>query len=296
MEALARFEGLEEELTLLRLNASKATDHDELESHCLSIRSKIKTLKLQESHMATLRDLFPGDRTLMVRSSANVEDLKGMSAAGLYESIPNVNPHDTARLHAAICEVWASMYTKRAVLARRLAKIPDECSSMAVLIQELVNPTLSFVMHTKNPFASASKSAKEIYVELVPGLGETLASGAVRGTPHRMVIDKATGDFEMLAFSSYSHAIIPVQPRKTSFSQLPRENDVLDSPVSSSVRSAVIDNTVDPMVASVAFRRQFAKRATFIAEFLESNLGGPQDVEGAIVDQAVYLVQSRPQP
>ena len=29
---------------------------------------------------------------------------------------------------------------------------------------------------------------------------------------------------------------------------------------------------------------------------LEEAFGGPQDVEGAIVDDSVYIVQSRPQP
>jgi hypothetical protein len=35
---------------------------------------------------------FPKETLLIVRSSSNVEDLAGMSGAGLYDSIPQVNP------------------------------------------------------------------------------------------------------------------------------------------------------------------------------------------------------------
>ena len=44
-----------------------------------------------------------------------------MSGAGLYESIANIQASDAGALSAAIAEVWASLYTRRAVLARRAA-------------------------------------------------------------------------------------------------------------------------------------------------------------------------------
>jgi phosphoglucan, water dikinase len=56
-----------------------------------------------------------------VRSSANVEDIEGMSGAGLYESVPNVDVGSAVELGAAIAEVWASLYTARAVSTRRRA-------------------------------------------------------------------------------------------------------------------------------------------------------------------------------
>ena len=33
----------------------------------------------------------------------------------------------------------------------------------------------------------------EMYAEIAPGLGETLASGSVRGSPYRVLVDKNTG-------------------------------------------------------------------------------------------------------
>ena len=59
--------------------------------------------------------------TLIARSSANVEDLAGLSGAGLYDSIGNVPAGDADALGAAVARVWASLYTRRAVLSRRAA-------------------------------------------------------------------------------------------------------------------------------------------------------------------------------
>lgn len=41
---------------------------------------------------------------------------------------------------------------------------------------------------------------------------------------------------------------------------------------------------------------QLGARLGKIGGQLEETFGGPQDVEGAIVDDDVYIVQSRPQP
>lgn len=56
---------------------------------------------------------------LAVRSSANVEDLAGMSAAGLYESVVGVPAADQGAVSKAVGAVWASLYSRRAVMARR---------------------------------------------------------------------------------------------------------------------------------------------------------------------------------
>ena len=64
---------------------------------------------------------FPADATLIARSSANVEDLAGMSGAGLYESIAGIPAQEPEALGRAVGDVWASLYTRRAVLSRRAA-------------------------------------------------------------------------------------------------------------------------------------------------------------------------------
>jgi hypothetical protein len=46
-------------------------------------------------------------------------------------------------------------------------------------------------------------------VELVVGLGETLASSEAPGVPYCMVCNKHTGAVQMLAYASFSHAAWP---------------------------------------------------------------------------------------
>ena len=72
-----------------------------------------------------------GGKTVIVRSSANVEDLAGMSGAGLYDSIPNIPAGDAKALGTAVAQVWASLFTRRAVLSRRAAGVLLQDTSVA---------------------------------------------------------------------------------------------------------------------------------------------------------------------
>ncbi|CEM11132.1 unnamed protein product [Vitrella brassicaformis CCMP3155] len=255
----------------------------ELDECCQEMQDAIESLPLDTRVIAQLQDRFTSDSRLIVRSSANVEDLAGMSAAGLYDSIPNVNCHCVDKFSSAVRGVWKSLFSRRAHEAH-----------MAVLVQELLTPSHSFVLHTVNPL---SKDKEELYAEIAPGLGETLASGAVRGTPYRLVVNKRTGEVRILSFASYSYAQVPVLPRKRSFSAIGEAiEDVKDQEPDTLVKKVVIDYTQDVLVTDPSFREAFARRLGAIGSFLESKLGGPQDVEGCIVDTTIYVVQSRPQP
>lgn len=75
----------------------------------------------------------------------------------------------------------------------------DAC--MAVLLQELLVPEISFILHTggldrqrtKEGGEDDQRNAPEIYAELAPGLGEILASASMRGSAYRMLVDRETG-------------------------------------------------------------------------------------------------------
>ena len=206
---------------------------------------------------------------LIVRSSANCEDLTELAGAGLYDSVANVPPEGIA---GAVRMVWASLWGERAVLSRKQSGIAHEESHMAVLIQEMVTPEYSFVMHTVNPI---SCHRDEVYVELAVGLGEVLASAAVPGSPYRLLCHKTSEQARMLAFASFSDAIQP-------------------DPSGGTARRVVQYSDVG-LSRDPAFARQLGKRLAAIAQFVEGALGRPQDIEGALVGEEVYLVQSRPQ-
>ena len=60
---------------------------------------------------------------------------------------------------------------------------------MAVLVMEMLNSDVAFVLHTVNPL---DRDEAVLSAEMAVGLGETLASGT-RGSPWRFAIDKANG-------------------------------------------------------------------------------------------------------
>jgi phosphoglucan,water dikinase len=212
---------------------------------------------------------FDRQERLMVRSSANCEDLEELAGAGLYDSIANVAVADVA---AAVRAVWASLWTRRAALSRRQAGIPHEQSHMAVLIQQMLTPDFSFVLHTVNPL---NCNPREVYAEIAVGLGETLASGGERGSPYRLICDKISGATTTLALANFSHALLP-DP-------------------AGGVRRAVVDYSQIRLSRDAGARKQLGKRLATVARFVEAAFQKPQDIEGAVVGDEIYLVQSRPQ-
>eukprot|EP00899_Mesostigma_viride_P020273 jgi/Mesvir1/28247/Mv04788-RA.1 len=219
---------------------------------------------------------FPRESRLIVRSSANVEDLAGMSGAGLYESIPNVSAHEPEGFCEAVAKVWASLYTRRAILSRRVAGVKQSSAAMAVLVQELLRPSLSFVLHTVSPL---ERDPNKLYAEVAVGLGETLASGT-RGTPWRMVVDKESGDVKMLSFANFSQAYrVKMAPKGAVKVQLD-----------------TVDYSKEALSLTKSYQKDVGKRLGAIGTYLEQAFGAPQDIEGAIVGEEIYIVQARPQP
>ena len=215
---------------------------------------------------------FGPDVRLAVRSSANGEDLEQLAGAGLYESVVNVR---AAEAPAAIAQVWASLWTRRATVSRMQAGIAHARIHMAVLLQELVKPDLSFIMHTVNPLTG---NRDEALVELAAGLGEVLASSSVPGTPYRMACDRKTGTATLLACANFSVALRPA----------------LDHGADG-VTSERLDYSRLPLSADPDAAPRLGGRLAQIAVFLEERLGRPQDVEGVCVGEAIHIVQARPQ-
>lgn len=216
-----------------------------------------------------LKRTFPSNEALLVRSSANCEDWEKTATAGLYSSIIIVSSSDVAH---GVRLVWASLWNKRAVMARARIGIAQEQAHMAVLIQPLLSPEYAFVIHTANPFENEKK---ELYVELAVGLGEPLASGKIPGSPYRVICNTHTGEVRMLAFASFSCSVQPG--------------------LSENLVQETIDYSKIHFSTDQDFREGLIRRLANIGRFVETSIGGPQDIEGVIQKGKVYLVQTRPQ-
>ena len=238
-------------------------------SAAAGLRTLIQNLRVPREALAEIARRFGPEARLMVRSSSSCEDLPELAGAGLYESVPDVTPANAA---AAIRTVWASLWTDRAAVSRRQTGILHEHAHMAVLVQAMVSPDLSFVLHTVNPI---NRNTAELYAELALGLGETLVSGATRGNPYRLVCDKGSGQARMLAFANFSSGL---RPRADG--GLARET---------------IDYSTVPFSRDAELRRKLGRRLSAVGRLIEAAFGAPQDIEGAVVGNDIWLVQARPQ-
>ncbi|XP_052189149.1 phosphoglucan, water dikinase, chloroplastic isoform X2 [Diospyros lotus] len=274
--ALEQSNSMEPFTSLVEKIESAQMDDGELDNLCHQLRGLISSLQLPIGIIEVLGKIFTGSSRLIVRSSANVEDLAGMSAAGLYESIPNVGLSDPTTFRNAVCQVWASLYTRRAVLSRRTAGVPQKEAAMAVLVQEMLSPDLSFVLHTLSPTDNDHCSVE---AEIASGLGETLASGT-RGTPWRLSCGKFNGRVRTLAFANFSEELVVRG----------------GGPADGQVIHLTVDYSKKPLTVDPIFRQQIGQRLCAVGSFLERNFGCPQDVEGCVVGKDVYIVQTRPQP
>ena len=105
-------------------SAAVAGDYAALDDACEAARDILRSIEIPPEVCASIAAAFTSsspNARVAVRSSANVEDLAGMSAAGLYDSVLGVDASSALELSNAVKEVYASLFSRRAVLARAAA-------------------------------------------------------------------------------------------------------------------------------------------------------------------------------
>ncbi len=156
-------------------------------------------------HLAQLgRPQGPG--TFSLRSSAVGED-GDISYAGQYTSMLQVAPADVL---AAYKEVLASKYTPRAVACRIRHGLPDQETSMAVLVMEMIEARASGVVYTRDREAEG-KAPEFLAVYAVPGLGHRLVDGSAKPEVHYLTREPNP----KIVKSISSHTSTTDFPRKT---------------------------------------------------------------------------------
>ena len=126
------------------------------------------------------------DVPVAVRSSATVEDLPGMSAAGQHDTYLNVR--GDAAVLAAVRRCWASLWSARAIGYRARRGVEPGEVSIAVVVQQLVLAEAAGVMFTIDPLDG---DRDKVVVSANWGLGESVVAGDV--TPDVAVVDRASG-------------------------------------------------------------------------------------------------------
>jgi pyruvate, water dikinase len=245
------------------------------------IRERIATAPLpadvKAAISASYRDLAAGPAAgrpgvpVAVRSSATAEDSADASFAGLQDTYLWIRGADSVLDHVRRC--WASLYNAEAVSYRLRQGIGEAGLAMGVVIQLMVDPRAAGVMFTCSP-TTGDRSV--ICIEGSWGLGSVLVGGEV--TPDSYVVSKVTGEIlrRTVAVKLRQHRLAPAGNGTTAG----------DVPAHLQAQACLDDAEI------LALAR--------IARLVERHYGTPQDIEWAVIegvsgDQAVVLLQSRPE-
>jgi pyruvate,water dikinase len=217
---------------------------------------------LREAVLAAYADLGESDPPVAVRSSACAEDSEAASFAGQHETYLHVRGPDHVR--ARIRDCWASFFTERALFYRsQKGSLSD--LSMAVVVQRMVEAEVAGVLFTCDP---VHHRRDRMVVEAVLGLGEAAVSGQV--TPDHYVL-KRDGRVKKVQVHVQPYAIVSRPDGGVAEREL--------SPEEGGARKAG-----DDLLAELAR----------IGDALEQRLGMAQDIEWAVQDGDVFVLQARP--
>jgi pyruvate,water dikinase len=214
---------------------------------------------VREAILTAYRNMGLGP--VAVRSSATAEDMGNASMAGQYETFLDIEGE--AELLAAVRKCWASLDVPRTRAYLQEHGIDIRTVSMAVVVQRLVPADVAGVLFTANPNDGAFH---EMLVEASWGLGEMVVSGRVQ--PDILRLERETGKVIQATIAD-KQVHLRVGHRE-------------ERPVEESRRRLPCLEGKDV--------EQLWKLGRKTAE----HFGAPQDIEWAIHDGNVFLLQSRP--
>ena len=250
--------------------ATIETDRPEtIEAASLRIRKAFETAPFPpalQRELETAYEMFArqfGVRFCAVRSSATAEDLEGASFAGLQDTYLNIT--GTAQVVAAVRKCWGSLFTPRVLIYRHRKGFDQGAVRLAVLIQKMVDATVSGILFTRDP----NTGENHMIVEAGWGLGEAIVGGEV--TPDHYVIDGASQKIVHKQLSEQRVRLIRAEGGGN------RREDV---PADQRSAQKLPDHRLQRLVS--------------LARLIESHYRRPMDVEWCGDDDTLYIVQARP--
>lgn len=200
-----------------------------------------------------------GGIAVAVRSSATAEDLPGAAFAGQQDSYLGVVGERS--VIEAVRDCWASLWTERAISYRDRLGIDPGAVAIAVVVQRMVEADHAGVMFTADPVTGARD---RILIDSNPGLGEAVVSGLV--TPDHVVLDADDRVVE----------------------HRPGRREVI-------IRSRAGGGTerVEEPAPGAPDRADLIRLAA-VGRRIADHFGCPQDVEWAMADEVISILQARP--
>ncbi len=194
-----------------------------------------------------------------VRSSATAEDLGDASFAGQQESFINVKGN--RELIEKVKRVFASIFTARSIYYR-IKKGFDAFVGVSAVVQKMINSDKSGVMFSVNPVTH-----ENILIEAVFGQGEGIVSGQIK--PDDYILSR---DLEIISekVTDKKIAIVRDSSGITKTVQLNEEKS----------KQRVLQTHEIKQLAEYALK-------------LEKHYDKPQDIEFALENGIIYILQTR---
>lgn len=232
------------------------------------IAEALSDLAVPGDVIVELRQMLPAlteaKMPLAVRSSATAEDLAGASFAGQYATVLGVR--GAKAIEYAIVECWRSFYTANALAERAKHGAIAGGEGMAVLIQQMVDAECAGICFTVDP---VQHHPELIVVDAAWGLGIGAVDGAVATDAVRVRRDGLVVEDQHIVEKDEQIALDP-------------EQGVQRIAVPEERRKAA------------CLPESWLQRVVSFALAAEVLLGKPQDIEWAIADKHVWILQSRP--
>ncbi len=249
---------------LVKLSDVKVSDIDKISNISKDIRSLIKNSDISIEILNQLKYCLKKigkSKSYAVRSSATAEDLPSASFAGQHDTYLNIIGLDNIIEH--IKECWASLFTERAVIYRTLNKFEHEKVKLAVIVQEMIFADVSGVLFTADPVTS---NRKMLSIDASFGLGEALVSGLVNSDNYSVLDGK-------IIKKDIKNKNIGIYRKENGGTKEVKISDDIKN------KQAIDDNQI--------------LKLEKIARKLEKFYSSPQDIEWCILDNEIYILQSR---
>jgi pyruvate, water dikinase len=271
-----------------------------------------------------------GENPIIIRSSSLLEDSFGAAFSGKYKSLFLANQGSKQeRLNAvedAIAEVYASIVGPDPIEYRKEKGLLDFKEEMAILIQEVVGtktgkyffPAFAGVAFSNNEFRWSSRIKREDgLVRLVPGLGTravdrlsndypVLASPGNPGirvnATTEEILKYSPKNIDLINLETNTFETVPIKKLlkecKDDFPLYEQLFSVYENSFLHEKSGFSIDFENDDVIATfngLINTTPFLKRIKTILNILQDKLETPVDIEFAVKDDDIYLLQCRPQ-
>jgi pyruvate,water dikinase len=228
------------------------------------LRTQIRSGFIPNDIKEEIREYYEAlgtDVRVAVRSSATAEDLADASFAGQQETYLNVQGIED--IYQKIIECYASLWGDRAIAYRNNQNYDNSSVALAVVIQEMIESEKAGVLFTVDP---VGQNPDHMQINASYGLGESVVSGRV--TADTIICNKSN---QIISSSIGSKKTKIIYGKK----------NTVEVPVSSEQQKKLCLN-----------KNEIEKLCTE-ARRIELHYGKPMDIEWAIKDDTIYILQAR---